>query len=410
MNEDVTSATFDAPVVALSEELLRDCDSLGVQMAERIRTEMPLYRDPNVLSLDDLIESCRDNLRLVLSHLAGRRMPSDAPRRTGEARAGQGVPYAAVLSAYRLGGRFIWESLVARSAPEDREQLLVAAADVWAVTDLLSEQVTQAYASALTVQARIDGQVRATLLSGLMDDPNVAREQTWEAASVLGLPRTGQFIVVAAELSETGHEALPAIEEQLRLHGVPSAWRMDRSHHEGVVSLLPRFGPDRLADLLGSLAHGRIGLSTTFEHVSGAHAGRREARLASAALTPGSAGVTRYGRDPLGVLLAGAPEAAQQYAHQVLGDVLHLPPADRDTLLDTARIWLRAAGSSSVAAERMHMHRNTVRYRIRRLQELTGRDLATPLDAAELHVALECHRLAPDPTVPAEEAGAHRTD
>jgi DNA-binding PucR family transcriptional regulator len=35
----------------------------------------------------------------------------------------------------------------------------------------------------------------------------------------------------------------------------------------------------------------------------------------------------------------------------------------------------------------------TVRYRLQRLEELTARDLGQPIDAAELHVALECARI-----------------
>jgi DNA-binding PucR family transcriptional regulator len=33
------------------------------------------------------------------------------------------------------------------------------------------------------------------------------------------------------------------------------------------------------------------------------------------------------------------------------------------------RIWLAEAGSTSTAASRMHVHRHTVRYRLRRLEE-----------------------------------------
>ena len=57
------------------------------------------------------------------------------------------------------------------------------------------------------------------------------------------------------------------------------------------------------------------------------------------------------------------------------------------------RIWLAEAGSTSAAASRLHVHRNTVRYRLRRLEELTGRRLTDPLDVSELHVALECARM-----------------
>jgi len=41
----------------------------------------------------------------------------------------------------------------------------------------------------------------------------------------------------------------------------------------------------------------------------------------------------------------------------------------------------------------LHVHRNTVRYRLRRVEELTGRDLTQPIGVAELHLALEAARI-----------------
>ena len=73
--------------------------------------------------------------------------------------------------------------------------------------------------------------------------------------------------------------------------------------------------------------------------------------------------------------------------------MLALPAEDRDVVMQTARTWLAAGGSTSTAARELHIHRNTVRYRVRRLEEVTGRDLALPVDAAELYVALECARI-----------------
>jgi DNA-binding PucR family transcriptional regulator len=77
----------------------------------------------------------------------------------------------------------------------------------------------------------------------------------------------------------------------------------------------------------------------------------------------------------------------------VLTDLLALPAAERDVLLATLRAWFTEHGSARDAAERLFVHPNTVRYRIRRVQELTGRDLGDPRGIAELYLAVESVRL-----------------
>ena len=53
---------------------------------------------------------------------------------------------------------------------------------------------------------------------------------------------------------------------------------------------------------------------------------------------------------------------------------------------------LRDAGVAE-AAGKLHVHRNTVRYRLKRIEELTGRTLTQPTGLAELHLALEAARI-----------------
>jgi hypothetical protein len=134
----ITAPDVDPAVAALSKRLLPESDQLALGMAGPIREEAPLYRYAEIVSDEELAGSCQDNLRYLLSSLAGDPVRGDPPRRTGVARAERGFPYAALLQAYRVGGRFIWELLVARSEPRVRDIVLIAAADIWAVTDELS--------------------------------------------------------------------------------------------------------------------------------------------------------------------------------------------------------------------------------------------------------------------------------
>lgn len=378
----------------LSRRLLPDADLLAARMAERICAEIPLYAEGRLVAHEQLTAACGDNTRFVLGQLAGEPHVSiDAPRATGAARAEQGVPYAAVLQAFRVGGRFIWELLVERADPEAHEVLLLAAADIWAVSDDLSSQVTEAYRAALADKARHDAQVREVLVSGLLDGDTTAAEELVESASALHLQRGGEFAVVSAECPAPGAEGLPDVERTLRRHNVTSVWRLDHEYQDGLIELRFGFGAEQLVTAVSGLAGRRVGISAAFRGLADAPDARRQARLACSAAAPSSHDVVRFDQHPLAVLLAGVPDQALALTGAVLGPVLELPGDDRAVLLETARTWLAAEGSSSVAAQRLHVHRNTVRYRLRRLEELTGRDLAKPLDAAEVFVALECVRI-----------------
>ncbi|KAA1420943.1 PucR family transcriptional regulator [Nocardioides humilatus] len=390
----MAAAEVAPEVRELSRALLPDSDALGARMAERVAAAVPSYAREQFITRDELIASCASNMRYVLGQLSGEPgANAEGPRTTGISRAEQGVPYAAVLEAFRVGGRFIWEVLVEKASSDSRDVLLLAAADIWAVSDDLAAQVTDAYRSSLADQARRDGQRRAVLVGTILDGDFERAEELWQSAGALNLQGDGAYVVVSAECESAGAEGLNDIERVLRKHNVASAWRLDHDRQDGLVALRFGFDVDRLVESLAAAATGRVGVSAPFERITGADGALRAARTACLAATPASTEVVRFDDRPLPVLVATAPEQARSLAITVLGGVLDLPAEDRRLLVQTARVWLDAAGSSSAAARDLHVHRNTVRYRLRRLEELSGRDLAHPVQAAEVHVALECARI-----------------
>lgn len=72
-----------------------------------------------------------------------------------------------------------------------------------------------------------------------------------------------------------------------------------------------------------------------------------------------------------------------------------LDPVRREEYLRTLLAFFDAAGDVGAAASALYVHPNTVRYRLRRLQEITGLDLTDPLQrfVAELQLRLT----GPDP-------------
>ncbi|MFG2176230.1 PucR family transcriptional regulator [Streptomyces niveus] len=59
-------------------------------------------------------------------------------------------------------------------------------------------------------------------------------------------------------------------------------------------------------------------------------------------------------------------------------------------LLQTLETFLARDGSWARAAEELHLHVNTVHYRIGRIEQITGRDLSRLDDRLDLRAALLC--------------------
>ena len=94
----------------------------------------------------------------------------------------------------------------------------------------------------------------------------------------------------------------------------------------------------------------------------------------------------------LATAAVSAPEAMIKIVGPTLEGFSRLSNEEREILLETFRTWLDNGASVSAVAKRLFCHPNTVRYRLRRIERLTGRSLSRPRDAAELSLAFEVHR------------------
>ncbi len=152
-----------------------------------------------------------------------------------------------------------------------------------------------------------------------------------------------------------------------------------------LVALLRR----RLLRLQPSLASRRLlaGASRAGEGGEEAVAGARRALAAARAGTGGVVVVEDTDTGTVLDLLRTVPARERTaFARTVLGPVL----ADAE-LLGTLRTHLRHGCSPTRTAHALHVHQNTVRYRVGRLEELLGRNLRDVADLADVHVALRLH-------------------
>lgn len=89
------------------------------------------------------------------------------------------------------------------------------------------------------------------------------------------------------------------------------------------------------------------------------------------------------------LLLATVPdEVRRTFAARVLGPVLEYDERTGAGLRETLEAFLACSGSWSRASELLHLHTNTVRYRIERIEQLTGRSLSNLEDRVDVFLAL----------------------
>ncbi len=317
-------------------------------------------------------------------------------RDTARRRAARGVPLGSVLHAYRLGFQVIWAALADRALREGQpclDGLVRESATVWAWVDTSSEAVNMQYHEVLIDSARHDEQQRMLLLDALLD----GRLGEWKLLGgrlyALGLPEHGPYLAVSAETREAGIENLRAVGQYLRRHGVASAWRLRPDEQVGLIAVNRALSYAGTRELLAKEATGRVGISPQFDDALDVGRSLAIAAVARRCLPPGSAGVATIDDDPLATVLASAPDISGRVVRRLLGRVADLAAAERDLLLGTLRTWMDCGGNTSAAARELYCHRNTVRNRLQRVEELSGQSLSDPRGIAGLSIAAEGARL-----------------
>jgi sugar diacid utilization regulator len=388
----------DPHIVELSELMLARAPELGAALADRLFREIDAYRDGTVVAKDEVRISCQENLTFVFNSLSGHAHADVTPAaHTGTTRALAGVPLPALMTAYRIGFRFMWEETLAaaRAAAIPTESILDVTARVFVAQDTFTQAMASAYRQQLTAQILEQEEERSALVEALLSRRITDTQSLWEAADLLRLPTTGPYVVVAAELPAIGKLGLPAIENKLASRDIRSAWRLMPDLHIGLVHVRIRDTIDTLIAVLRQAATVRVGISPPFHDLAETSEAMRFARLAVTGKPSGDSLVTVFDDTPLAVAAVSAPEVMTKIRSTVFKGLNQLPPTERAILLETFQAWLQASGSANDTAAAIFCHPNTVRHRLRRIEELTGRSLSAPVDVAELCLAFEIEQRLP---------------
>ncbi|MFD9478014.1 MULTISPECIES: PucR family transcriptional regulator [Streptomyces] len=298
------------------------------------------------------------------------------------------LPARQASAASARGG--VWLRIETESSPYDAWQLHVPDPD--AAPPRVLHEIAEVLAQSRSGQTRRlaaerqAGQELIGVLEGTLAGPAPADTGALEEALTgAGLPVGGAYRVLAATSGD-------ALAEGLR-HLGNATYAVGRSVavlHEDQAAATDAIGALRavwpmLQQCGGPQTGLRLGLGTRAEGLDGLRASLSQARFA---LTSADEAVPVRGveqLDTLGELMAGIPpEVRSVYGARILGAL------GDGMLRETLEVFLANNCSWARTAEALHLHVNTVHYRIERVEVLTGRDLSRLDHKLDLYAALRC--------------------
>jgi hypothetical protein len=380
----------------IATALYRRTDELAPVLARAITREVRLYQTTTPVPFDVIVGGCAANMRPIFSAIAAdSAFDPTAAAELGIQRAGDGVPLTSLMEAYRVGFRCVWEAVMTETATHNHvngEALRALTAKVSAAQDIYTDTMAAGYREEQARRVLSEESERFVLIDSVLCGRLLEQWSVWEAADYLRLPTEGPYVVIAAEIAEMGLEALPEVESKLRSLDVYSAWRMLPDLQVGIVHVKTEKHLASVLALVSRMATTRVGVSSCFNDLRETAQALRYARITLRGRPDPERRVTQFDGSILATAAVSAPEVMVKLVTPTIECFAELTHHERDILFDTFRVWLENDGSLRVAGELLFCHPNTVRYRLHRIEQRTGRSLSRPRDVAEFCLAMEVHR------------------
>jgi purine catabolism regulator len=336
------------------------------------------------------------------------RHPELAPRALALPVGGGGVPDRTVPQAWLVAAKD-------SGGLAEIDRLILHQAVTVVALELLRRRVAD------STERRLAGDVLSAVIAGELHGPELARRL--EPFGLGG--RVTALVLAPAE--RTTHEACEAaLTEALRDEAVSGLVARSPTHPRHVVALLPGFLDDELfelaersvartADALGTRPAAGVGRAVP---AGRARESYHEARCALEARQLGSSApgngrangahaapaVATY-RD-LGsfqlLLSLQDSDALALFCESLLGPIDNGEGHYGGELMRSLEAFIECNGQWEAAARRLYCHRHTLRYRIRKVEELTGRDLGSARDRIEFWLALRGREIVTRPSTHSE--------
>lgn len=362
-------------------------------MIEEIQRTVPAYAGPLEGSFGAIMTAAVEQAVLRVLDMAGTGSVaedgwSDVFRRLGEVEFRAGRTLDALQTAYRVGGRVAWRHVAAwgeaNRVPVGVFSLVAEA--IFAYVEEISSLSVEGYTSAQTESVQVMARHRRKLVELIMAEPAASPGAIAKQAALARWQVPETVAIIALDQPEDGLD-------------VPQP-----SHHEEILADLgsdmpclimadPRRHIRRLvAELRGRVAC--VGPTVALSRaVTSLRLARRTVDLVRRGVIRG--GTVTWCRDHLATLWLFADEfLVAELVKRHLAPLVGMTVKQRDRVIETVLAWLYTRGSAPEIADRLDIHPQTVRYRMRQVEKLFGALLNDPQGRLELEIALRAQLLS----------------
>lgn len=365
----------------LRERVANELPRELAQAVKQVRAEVPYFNAQRSEDFDQEVATvAQQNLDLFLRLLQDGRLPATAEiefmMRSAATRADQHLHLPDLLAGYYTGFRVCWETVGSVADGDDLDEVVEIGSLVLRYLQTVTTAVTEAYVEATTALTGTVREARDVLLAAVLEARDTDAE--WQA---VGLTPWDERTVVALRHSPPRHTdaVSTAVAARRRTRAIRDALvgssgnevLDDLSSSGGVVVLRGRVEPvivrSALGKVLRSSWHAGLAVAATGAETPGATSAARDCAEVADRLGYAS------GVHQLGDLLFEVQVTRPGPARTALCELL-VPLEGHPELSETLSAHVAEGGRRTPTARRLHVHPNTLDYRLRRIRELTGVD------------------------------------
>ena len=353
----------------------------AADMAAEVQSHIPAFQHLSEESRAEVVSGIHRSLRRWRGIGPAGEMPPDSDldqlRKWTRARAAEGLRLEDLLRLIGLVHQLSWQLLCDHARSDESDVLLELAGPVAEYADRISAAVTETYlAERELLVSEQERRTRGLLDRLSVDSPLETADR--ELADRLGIPLQRAYSPFVIAMPGGRSNRHPALAAYLRRAG----WTLAVTQSDRVVGLawkpldLPDLGVGPAVLLvigeptpLGGLATAREELDVLVDH------GRRM----------GLHGRLKAEDYLLETLLGRSPSLVARLKDDVLAP---LSEDDHGRLAQTLQTFLRCRFDRTATSAALHVHRNTLAYRLGRIEEITGLDLGSPHDLACAYMAI----------------------